>query len=42
MDELIGGMIVESYRAGPTREWLKVKQRRESQFVVVGLDMPLA
>ena len=30
------------YRGGPTREWLKVKQRYERRFVVVGLDVPLS
>lgn len=30
------------YRAGPTRDWLKVKVRHEGRFVIVGLDVPLA
>jgi ATP-dependent DNA ligase len=30
------------YRSGPTHEWLKVKQRHEGRFVVVGLDVPIA
>jgi bifunctional non-homologous end joining protein LigD len=28
------------YRAGRTRDWLKVKVRHEGRFVVVGLDVP--
>jgi bifunctional non-homologous end joining protein LigD len=31
-----------AYRAGSTRDWLKVKVRHEGRFVVVGLDVPLA
>jgi bifunctional non-homologous end joining protein LigD len=30
------------YVGGVTRQWLKVKIRREGRFVVVGLDVPLA
>jgi bifunctional non-homologous end joining protein LigD len=30
------------YRAGPTRDWLKVKVRHEGRFIVVGLDVPEA
>jgi hypothetical protein len=27
------------YRAGPARDWLKVKQRHEGRFIVIGLDV---
>ena len=39
---LVAKRAESTYRAGPTREWLKVKVRHEGRFVVVGLDVPLA
>jgi len=39
---LVAKREASAYRAGPTREWLKVKVRHEGRFVVVGLDVPLA
>src|SRR5438445_8848832 len=39
---LVAKCEASAYRAGPTREWLKVKIRHEGRFIVVGLDVPLS
>ena len=39
---LVAKREASAYRAGATRDWLKVKVRHEGRFVVVGMDVPLA
>jgi hypothetical protein len=40
--ELLAKEDASRYVGGVTRQWLKVKIRRQGRFVVVGLDVPLA
>jgi len=41
-DGLVAKCEASACRAGATRKWLKVKQRHEGRFVVIGKDIPLA